>query len=104
MSTALAEPSRFTVVERDTSAEVLNDASRTAAADASHGTGETRRICAWCSRPIPGKARRDAVCCSTRCRQARHRFNNSIGRARSVAVGRPLRLTWWTRRVAQASR
>ncbi|MBQ9917849.1 MAG: hypothetical protein IJO71_11710, partial [Microbacterium sp.] len=29
----------------------------------------TGRICAWCRGPIPTAARRDAVCCSVRCRQ-----------------------------------
>jgi hypothetical protein len=57
----------------DASSEALRDASRVAAADA-------RRICAWCSGPIPATARRDAVCCSVRCRQARHRFNRAVGR------------------------
>jgi len=31
------------------------------------------RLCAWCSGPIPARARRDALTCSKRCRQARHR-------------------------------
>jgi hypothetical protein len=31
------------------------------------------RACAWCKGPIPVTARRDAVCCSIRCRQARRR-------------------------------
>lgn len=47
----------------------------------------TARACAWCRGPIPATSRRDAVCCSVRCRQARHRF--------AVGVGSP---------VAQASR
>ena len=42
---------------------------------------QTRRICAWCQGPIPPAARRDAQCCSTRCRQARHRFTRTVGRA-----------------------
>ena len=61
--------------------------------DASRATGETRRVCAWCSGPIPAAARRDAVCCSVRCRQARHRFLSTVGRA-AVAAGRPLRLAY----------
>jgi hypothetical protein len=32
-----------------------------------------RRSCAWCDGPIPARARRDALTCSQRCRQARHR-------------------------------
>lgn len=50
------------------------------------------RVCAWCDGPIPAAARADAVCCSTRCRQARHRFTTSVGRA--VGFGRPLRLAY----------
>jgi hypothetical protein len=50
------------------------------------------RICAWCEQPIPLQARRDAVCCSTRCRQARHRFRSAVGLA--VAHGRPLKLAY----------
>ena len=42
-------------------------------------------LCAWCAHPIQAKARRDAVCCSVRCRQARHRFLRAIGHAESVA-------------------
>jgi hypothetical protein len=64
-----------------------------AADDASCGTGGTRRICAWCRGPIPAAARRDAVCCSVRCRQARHRFGRTVGRA-AVAGGRALRLAY----------
>ena len=57
-------------------------------------TGETRRICAWCDGPLPHKARRDTVCCSVRCRQARHRFTRAVGRARRASSGRPLRLAY----------
>ncbi|MEU7827361.1 hypothetical protein, partial [Catellatospora sp. NPDC049133] len=58
-------------------------------------TVDTRRLCAWCEQPIPPATRRDAVCCSTRCRQARHRFARTVG-APAVAVdpGRPLRLAY----------
>ena len=52
------------------------------------------RLCAWCENPIPARARRDAVCCSVRCRQARHRFRRAVGYADSVAPGRPLRLAY----------
>jgi hypothetical protein len=52
------------------------------------------RVCAWCENPIPAKARRDAVCCSVRCRQARHRFLRAVGYAESVAPGHPLRLAY----------
>ena len=52
------------------------------------------RACAWCSGPIPAGARRDAVCCSVRCRQARHRFLGAVGYAEAVGLGRPLRLAY----------
>jgi hypothetical protein len=52
------------------------------------------RVCAWCENPIPAKVRRDAVCCSVRCRQARHRFLRAVGYAESVAPGRPLRFAY----------
>lgn len=70
------------------------DASRLAAAerDASRRSGATLRVCAWCNGPIPAAVRRDAVCCSVRCRQARHRFNRAAGHAGAVATGRALRL------------
>jgi hypothetical protein len=34
--------------------------------------------CAWCSGPIPARARRDALTCSQRCRQARHRVTAAV--------------------------
>ncbi|MCK2031251.1 hypothetical protein [Microbacterium galbinum] len=51
------------------------------------------RECAWCRGPIPASARADAICCSKRCRQARHRFRSGVGVA---AAGRdaPLRLAY----------
>ena len=56
------------------------------------------QVCAWCEGPIPARARRDAVCCSVRCRQARHRFTRAAGRAvegtSPVAGGRPRRLAY----------
>ena len=52
------------------------------------------RLCAWCEKPIPARARRDAVCCSVRCRQARHRFLRAVGYAESVAPSHPLRLAY----------
>jgi len=42
------------------------------------------RLCAWCENPILARARREAVCCSVRCRQARHRFLRAVGYADSV--------------------
>ena len=52
------------------------------------------RVCAWCTGPIPARARRDAVCCSTRCRQARHRFGRTVGTRQAVACRGPLRLAY----------
>lgn len=52
----------------------------------------TRTPCAWCSGPIPARARRDAICCSKRCRQARHRFLRAVGTA--AATARSLRLAY----------
>ena len=52
------------------------------------------RLCAWCENPISARARRDAVCCSVRCRQARHRFLRAVGYAEAVAPGRPLGLAY----------
>jgi hypothetical protein len=74
----MAEPSACATVERD----------------ASRRSGETRRACAWCEGPIPARARRDALCCSVRCRQARHRFTRAAGHAPPVAGGRALRLAY----------
>ena len=45
------------------------------------------RACAWCRGPIPATMRRDAVCCSTRCRQARHRFVSGVGVAPGSGTG-----------------
>jgi hypothetical protein len=81
--------SRSAVVEHDTSASAACDASRLSPTDA------TERACAWCGGPISPKARRDAVCCSTRCRQARHRFARTVGAAPTgVAPSWPLRLAY----------
>jgi hypothetical protein len=86
---------------RDASSAAGNDASLAATDDASHpvlrdasGPGLTRRLCAWCEQAIPAKARRDAVCCSVRCRQARHRFLRAVGRAEAAALTRSLRLAY----------
>ena len=86
--------SRPTVAERDASAAAGRDTSPRAGPDASGGSGATRRLCAWCPGPIPARARRDAICCSVRCRQARHRFLRAAGQAGPVAGGRPLRLAY----------
>jgi hypothetical protein len=64
-----------------------HDGSGEALADAS-----ALRRCAWCRGPIPARARCDAVCCSQRCRQARHRFTRAVGRG--VAAGVSLRLAY----------
>jgi hypothetical protein len=52
------------------------------------------RVCAWCRGPIPERARRDAVTCSKRCRQGRHRFMQGVGSASPVVHGRPRRLAY----------
>jgi hypothetical protein len=90
-----ADASRSTAVERDASFADPRDASCEPGElrVASRGR-ETRRICAWCEGPIPARARRDAVCCSVRCRQARHRFNRAAGRAEGIAGVRALRLAY----------
>ena len=51
-----------------------------------------RRLCRWCREPLRRRARRDAVFCSTRCRQASHRFTRHAPGA--VATGLPLRLAY----------
>lgn len=51
-----------------------------------------RRLCGWCDEPIPAAARRDAVYCSTRCRQAAHRFTR--GAALRPTTERPLRFAY----------
>ena len=84
--------SRPTAAEHDPSAAAGRDTSPRAEPDASRGSGATRRLCAWCSGPIPARARRDAICCGVRCRQARHRFLRATGPAGPVAGGRLLRL------------
>ncbi|MEU4230055.1 hypothetical protein AB0F17_37670 [Nonomuraea sp. NPDC026600] len=86
-------------VEPDASctAAALHKASRstTAQLDASPSDNGGQRVCAWCSGPIPAAVRRDAVCCSVRCRQARHRFTRTVGAGgQGVAVGQPLRLAY----------
>jgi hypothetical protein len=98
--TLAGQLSRPTAVEHDASPAAVDDASSPDPDTTDRGEPvassgrETRRVCAWCSRPIPAKARRDAICCSTPCRQARHRFNTGVGSARAVAVGRTLRLAY----------
>lgn len=42
------------------------------------------RLCAWDGEPIAVKARRDAIYCSKRCRQAAHRFGKPIRHARAT--------------------
>ncbi|MGH3238293.1 MAG: hypothetical protein ACRDOH_34550, partial [Streptosporangiaceae bacterium] len=88
------DASRRTAVERDASPGSARDASLADRYDASRRSGATQRLCAWCSGPIPGRMRRDAVCCSVRCRQARHRFLRAVGHAGTAAPGRPLRLAY----------
>jgi hypothetical protein len=53
------------------------DPSHPATAEHDASRVDALRVCAWCRGPIPATARRDAVCCSVRCRQARHRFTRA---------------------------
>lgn len=52
------------------------------------------RKCAWCREPIPSTMRSDAVCCSKRCRQARHRFTSGVGVAPTGGRDASLRLAY----------
>ncbi|ROS57191.1 hypothetical protein EDF21_0846 [Frigoribacterium sp. PhB118] len=52
------------------------------------------RTCDWCHGPIPEASRRDAVTCSKRCRQARHRFNADVGLGVARGHGRRLKLAY----------
>ena len=89
-----ADASRRFQLTRDAPGLAGNDTSRPGApGDAPRPAGTTGRVCAWCAGPIPVPARRDAVCCSVRCRQARHRFTRTVGRA-AVEAGHPLRLAY----------
>ena len=54
--------------------------------------GETRRLCSWCDGLVRATARRDAVYCTVRCRQAAHR--TVVRRAELAATDRPLRLAY----------
>jgi hypothetical protein len=56
------------------------------------GAGVTR-LCAWRENPILAKARRDAVCCSVRCRGTGHRVLLAVGYAEQVTRS-PLRLAY----------
>ena len=51
--------------------------------------------CDWCGGPLPSDARRDAVTCSQRCRQARWRFRSGSGAPTSPgAAGGPIRVCY----------
>ena len=50
--------------------------------------------CAWCHQPMPPGRRADAVTCSTRCRQARHRFTRGVGPAPTVRTSDPLHFAY----------
>lgn len=56
----------------------------------SDSSGSVPKIRAWCHGPIPAGKRVDTICCSVRCRQARHRFTTDVGRG--VAVGGGIRI------------
>lgn len=76
-------------------AVVTGDASRSTS-DATRRAEQlgTPRTCAWCRGPIPERSRADAVCCSTRCRQARHRFTRGVGPPATATALAPLRLAY----------
>lgn len=62
------------------------------ATDPSRSSTDATRRCAWCTGPIPPRARRDAITCSKSCRQARHRFGRGcVPRERSTV---PLRFAY----------
>lgn len=73
------------------------DASRGAAA------GDSGRLCAWCDRPIPAGARRDARCCGVVCRKRLFRFRRAIATGRVPAAGgtRPRSTEILTGRIAR---
>lgn len=50
--------------------------------------GATTRLCGWCERPIPERARADARTCSKACRQARSRFRIERGVPAAAATDR----------------
>ena len=93
-------PARRATADHDASHAAGHDASDKASRgpgnDASSAAGHdgSGRVCVWCCAPIPARARRDAVCCSVRCRQARHRFLRSVGRTETAGAFRPLRLAY----------
>lgn len=73
------------VDERDGSCVDRGDVSRCDRA-------ATGRRCGWCRGELSATARRDALFCSKRCRQASHRFGRGcVARARAVE---PLRLAY----------
>lgn len=55
----------------------------------------TGRVCSWCRGAIADGSRRDARFCTTRCRQASHRFKHGVGVSPSgPVVDVPLRLAY----------
>lgn len=56
--------------------------------------GATGRVCDWCRGPIRPGSRRDAITCSTPCRQARARFRSGAGAPPPVDGGPALRLAY----------
>jgi hypothetical protein len=88
----LADPALLGTERRaEPSSEALHDGtdpSWPARGDGYPSPRGPRRLCGGCDGPIPPAARSDAIYCSTRCRQASHRFGK--GRALRVAAGRPL--------------
>lgn len=56
------------------------------------GTAPGARLCGWCDGPIPAGARRDALYCGQRCRQAAHRLHRN--NLRRVAGQQPRRFAY----------
>jgi len=84
----LHDGSVVTAGERDASPRGLDDASR---------GDRLATACGWCAGPFRRGCRRDAAYCSTRCRQAAHRFHKPsrlAGASLRVASGLPLRLAY----------
>jgi hypothetical protein len=77
----------------DASRPSTSDASPVAGVDASPAAAATRGgACAWCSRPIPGRARRDSIFCGKRCRQTAHRVRR-LG-TRIERMSKPMRFAY----------
>lgn len=56
-------------------------------------SSSTGRICAWCTGPVPARARRDALYCGVVCRKRAWRFAQASRRDRHTRPGDPRRST-----------